>query len=138
MSTAGTRVLALAWPIFTICPQRAIRREGGGTRRPGERGRHECSPYFRPKILQLQGCSSLPGLILPHFRPLCTMDILPLHFLLFSFQSCATCPHGIGLPFSLWRRCLPSGFHRSFFLSSGICPSVVLTFGFSLTPSDCH
>ena len=37
-------------------------------------------------------------------------------------------PHGIGLPFSLWRRCLPSGFHQSpllssFYLPCGICPA---------------
>ena len=37
-------------------------------------------------------------------------------------------PHGIGLPFSLWRRCLPSGFHQSpllssFYLPCGTCPA---------------
>ena len=39
-----------------------------------------------------------------------------------------TYPHGIGLPFSLWRRCLPPGFHQSpllssFYLPCGICPA---------------
>ena len=50
---------------------------------------------------------------------------------------------GIGLPFSLWRRCLPSGSHQSpllssfyFHVASVPLRLVVLTFGFSPTPSS--